>query len=44
MLVPALGGAPQSPGAALPASMSVNPIAAGHVVQAFDVPILDGED
>lgn len=44
MLVPAAGGISQSPGAAQPASMSVNPIAAGHMVQAFDVPTLGGED
>ena len=44
MLVPAAGGISRAPGAALPVSMSVNPITAGHVVQAFDVPTLDGED
>ncbi|MDO8459158.1 MAG: hypothetical protein Q7T07_19830 [Burkholderiaceae bacterium] len=44
MLVPAAGGLSQSPGAAQPASMIVNPIAAGHMVQAFDVPTLGGED
>ncbi len=43
MLVSAVGGASQPPTAALTASMSVNPITAGHVVQAFDVPTLDGE-
>lgn len=44
MLVPAVAGASQPPMAALPASMSVNPVAAGHVVQAFDAPVIDGAD
>jgi hypothetical protein len=44
MLVPVGGGISHSPGAARPASISVNPIAAGHMVQAFDVPTLGGED
>ena len=44
MLVPVGGGATQSPGVALPVSMSVNPVAAGHVVQAFDEPTIDEEE
>lgn len=44
MLVPAGGGVAQSLGAAPPASMNVNPVAAGHMVQAFDAPVIDGED
>lgn len=43
MLVPVGGAAPQ-PAAALPAPMNVNPVAAGHIVQAFDAQPLDGED
>jgi hypothetical protein len=44
MLVPVGDGISQSPGAARLASMRVNPIAAGHMVQAFDVPTLGGDD
>lgn len=43
MLVPAGGAAPQSV-AALPVHMNVNPVAAEHMVQAFDAPPTDGED
>lgn len=42
--MPAAGGISKSPGAALPAAMNVNPVAAGHVIQAFDAPVIDGED
>lgn len=44
MLVPAAGGRAPAPGAGLPAAMNVNPVAAGHVIQAFDAPAIDGED
>jgi len=41
MLVPAAGHATAS---ALQTVSKVNPAVAGHVVQAFDAPMLDGED
>lgn len=44
MLVPVGGGAAQGPAAPSGSHTSVNPITAGHVIQAFDVPTLDGED
>ncbi len=44
LLMSVAGGLSRPPGAVLPAFMSVNPVAAGHVVQAFDAPAIDGED
>lgn len=44
MLVPAVGAAAQAVTAALAASRSVNSVTAGHVIQAFDAPAIDGED
>ncbi|MDO9251095.1 hypothetical protein [Hydrogenophaga sp.] len=44
MLVTAEGAAAQVATAALPAFSKVNPAIAGHVVQAFDAPAVDGED
>ena len=44
ILVPATSGSSLPRGAGWPASMSVNPVAAGHVVQAFEAPTIDGED
>lgn len=44
MLVTAVGAAAQVATAALPAFSKVNPAIAGHVVQAFDAPAVDGED
>ena len=43
-LVSAAGGAGQVATTALSTSSKVNPAIAGHVVQAFDTPMLDGED
>ncbi|MDO9199100.1 hypothetical protein [Rhodoferax sp.] len=44
LLMSVADGLSRPPRAVLPASMSVNPVAAGHVVQAFDAPAIDGED
>lgn len=44
MLVTAVGAASQATASALQAFSKVNPAVAGHVVQAFDAPMLDGED
>ena len=44
MLVSAAGASSQTAVSALQASSKVNPAVAGHVVQAFDVPMVDGED
>lgn len=44
MLVTAVGAASQVTTAALSASSKVNPAIAGHVVRAFDAPMVDGED
>ena len=44
MLVPAAETLSQTAASALQASSTVNPAIAGHVVQAFDAPMVDGED
>jgi len=43
-LIPASGAASQTPAAALRTRVDVNPVAAGHMVQAFDAPSPDGGD
>lgn len=43
-LVPAAGAASQVPAAAGRTPMNVNPVVAGHMVQAFDAPELDAGD
>ena len=43
-LVPAAGATSQATASASQASSKVNPAIAGRVVQAFDAPMLDGED
>lgn len=44
MLVPTAGASSQAAASALQAPSKVNPAVAGHVVQAFDAPMVDGED
>ncbi|WP_114973231.1 hypothetical protein [Rhodoferax ferrireducens] len=44
MLVPSAGTLSQGTVSALPTPSKVNPAVAGHVVQAFDAPMVDGED
>ena len=44
MLMPVAGTLSQATASALHAPSKVNPAVAGHVVQAFDVPMLDGDD
>lgn len=44
MLVPGGGALSQTAASALQAPAKVNPTVAGHVVQAFEVPMLDGDD
>ena len=43
-LIPAADAASQAPAAALRTRVDVNPVAAEHMVQAFDVPTSDGGD
>ncbi len=44
VLVPAVGASSHEAALALQAASKVNPSVAGHVVQAFDAPPLDGKD
>lgn len=44
VLVPGVGVPSQVPATGLDAPMRVNPVAAGHVVQAFEAPPSSGED
>jgi hypothetical protein len=44
VLVPAMGASSQAAALALQAASKVNPAVAGHMVQAFDAPPLDGKD
>lgn len=44
MLVPAAGAASQATASALQTFSKVNPAVAGHVVQAFDAPAVDGKE
>ena len=44
VLVPATGASSHAAALALPAASKVNPAVAGHVVQAFDAPMFDGDD
>ena len=44
MLVPSAGTLSQTAASALPTPSKVNPAVAGHVVQAFDAPMVNGED
>lgn len=44
MLMPVAGTLSQGTASVLSAPSKVNPAVAGHVVQAFDAPMVDGED
>ena len=44
ILVPSPGASSQTAASALQVTAKVNPAVAGHVVQAFDAPTVDGED
>lgn len=43
-LVPATAGGSLPRGAGPPASVNVNPVAAGHMAQAFEAPSIEGRD